>query len=246
MANSTEGAYEAAKIFCQKYEVCASRDFFDSNAGSYASLKDKYSDSSKFDSIASSAGSNTAANVMKRALWAMYYFECFKNAPTDAADLPIATADLSDKQRKVLEFAQTYKGVGKSAKTGYCQAWVADVYSKALGIGRSSQEYACLAGDIWGKYSIEGFPDYFVSDSKPKSTNKPKCKLSQVPIGSCIWMLWSGYSGYPGHAVIYVGNGNVIGNNGGSSIPTIKTLQSFVDSGYKGFVWGWNGNVSLI
>lgn len=247
--NSQAGAYEACRIFCQKYEVCAGREYL---TGNYQNVLNKFNeiekDSSKFDSAAK-ALTTSSTNVAKRGLWTLYYYECFSKAPVNedgTVPLNIDNTNLTEKQKKVINFGRTFKGSGNSAESGYCQAWVADVYSKALGVSRASRGHASEAGRDWGRYRIEGFPDYTDrSKLKFSSTDLPTCKLSQVPIGATVYALWSGNSGYSGHVAIYVGDGKWLGNHGGS-IPSTKTLQAFADKGYKGFVWGWNGNESLL
>lgn len=150
-------------------------------------------------------------------------------------------SNLSDKQQKVVSYAKSYH----TGTAGYCQKWVADVYSKALGVTRKSASTASEAAKLWGKGSISGTPDY--NREGYNSANLTKIDLSSVPIGACIWMLNSPYSGKPGHVGIYTGGDQIIGNHGGSNpIPSSKSLQNFVNQGYKGFVWGWNGNEVLV
>lgn len=153
------------------------------------------------------------------------------------------SSSTNNMQQKLVEFAKTFKGGNyggsDSSTPGYCQAWVADVYKLVTKKSRASKNKASDAGKAWGHHSISGYKDY------DNSSSLPKTKVSDIPIGACIWMLYSPYSGTTGHAVIYIGNGMVVGNNGGSIVPTQVSLQHFADQGYKGFVWGWNGEYDL-
>lgn len=131
-------------------------------------------------------------------------------------------SNTSDVQLEVVRIAQSFKGEGKSSKSGYCQAWVADVIKLATG-KRLSMSSAKLAGETWG-----------ISND-----------LSNIPLGATIWALYNPN----GHAAIYIGN-NKVANNRGNNSPYIDTLDYYKrwaskKSGYKGMVWGWNGNINL-
>ena len=223
VADSADGAAQAAAIWCDDFE----------NPG--------------------------IPHLETRQTKAKEYYEIFKagkivngtyegpSLSEDAIDLSnIDQTNLTEKQKKVLKFGASYKGDATSGQSGYCQAWVADVYAKALGVSRASRGHASEAGRDWGKYRIKGFPDY-TDRNKLNFSSKdlPECSLSQVPIGACVYALYSASSGYSGHVAIYIGGGEWLGNHG-SPVPSVKTIQQFADKGYKGFVWGWNGDESLL
>lgn len=227
----------------------------------------------KLDAVSDSAeGASKAAEIFcvdferpgiphleKRQTKAKEYYEIFKDGKivngayegpslsSDATDLSnIDQTNLTEKQKKVLKYAASYGGDATSSKSGYCQAWVADVYANALNVERSSSTYASDCGKSWGKASIKDTPDWNRGDGHDTS-KMTKVDITSVPIGACIWMMRSPYSGYPGHVGIYIGGRDIIGNHGGDSPPPhVKTLEHFIKVGYKGFVWGWNGNESLI
>lgn len=245
--DSQQGAHNAAHYFCSMYEKCAGYKFMGSSPGDFNSMKSKYvKDSSKFDSIAASVTSNNnERNVYKRGLWAIYYYDCFSAAPkpTAAGGTGANNGNLTEKQQKVIAFAETYGGDANSSQKGHCQAWVADVYAKALGISRQSANSAGDAGMQWGVRALEGFPDY-----QNKTASMKKCSVSEIPIGACVYMLYSPSKGTLGHVGIYYGNGTIIGNHGwrGDKVPAIRSLEDYKSAKYLGFLWGWNGNVSLL
>lgn len=151
-----------------------------------------------------------------------------------------SNTNLTEAQRKVAKYAEGFTGSGNSAKSGWCQAWVADVYANATGLDRKSANTAAEAAKLYATHSISGLPSYNGSNTKSST------KLNDIPIGATIYMTYSPYNPSSGHAVIYLGNGKVAGNNGGTSdTKRIKDIQDFVNQGYKGFEWGWNGNYDL-
>ena len=103
-----------------------------------------------------------------------------------------------------------------SARSGYCQAWVADVY-QAVTDSRGSAHCALCAADMWAVSS----------------------DWSKIPVGATVY----GYASNPyGHVGIYISNGMVAHNIG--EIKT-QSLESWIKT-YKGFAWGWENGDSLI
>lgn len=116
-------------------------------------------------------------------------------------------------QAKVVEVAQNSASYGISAKAGYCQAWVYQVYYKA-GACPAGTSVCCAihAGQKWGV-----------------STD-----WSQIQVGATVY----GYSGSKyGHVGIYIGDGIVAHNVGGVAF---TDLDEWIKT-YKGVCWGWNG-----
>ncbi len=143
-------------------------------------------------------------------LWASIIYS-FKG---DDADIDIGLLDFgnetaNDMQRKIVAVALNSESYGISAKSGYCQAWVADVYQAATG-KRGHAHCALCAADMWA-----------VSND-----------WSQIQVGATIY----GYASNPyGHVGIYIGNGQVIHNLSGTV--KVQSLESWVKD-FKGFAWG--------
>ena len=131
----------------------------------------------------------------------------------DIKDLDFSNETVNDTQKKIVAVATNSAKYGISARSGYCQAWVADVYQAVTG-SRGSAHCALCAADMWA-----------VSND-----------FSQIPVGATVY----GYSSSKyGHVGIYIGNGMVAHNIGEIKI---QSLESWVKT-YKGFAWGWeNGN----
>lgn len=135
----------------------------------------------------------------------------------DIGSLDFGNETVNDTQRKIVAVALNSESYGISAKSGYCQAWVADVYQAVTG-SRGSAHCALCAADMWA-----------VSND-----------FSQIPVGATVY----GYAGNPyGHVGIYIGNGQVIHNLSGTV--KVQSLESWVND-FKGFAWGWENGIVLI
>lgn len=132
----------------------------------------------------------------------------------DIKDLDFSNETVNDTQKKIVAVATNSAKYGISARSGYCQAWVADVYQAVTG-SRGSAHCALCAADMWAVSS----------------------DFSQIPVGATVY----GYSSSQyGHVGIYIGNGMVAHNIGEIKI---QSLESWIKT-YKGFAWGWeNGNI---
>lgn len=132
----------------------------------------------------------------------------------DIKDLDFSNETVNNTQKKIVAVATNSAKYGISARSGYCQAWVADVYQAVTG-SRGSAHCALCAADMWSVSS----------------------DFSQIPVGATVY----GYSSSQyGHVGIYIGNGMVAHNIGEIKI---QSLESWVKT-YKGFAWGWeNGNI---
>lgn len=132
----------------------------------------------------------------------------------DIKDLDFSNETVNDTQKKIVAVATNSAKYGISARSGYCQAWVADVYQAVTG-SRGSAHCALCAADMWAVSS----------------------DFSQIPVGATVY----GYSSSKyGHVGIYIGNGMVAHNIGEIKI---QSLESWVKN-YKGFAWGWeNGYI---
>lgn len=131
----------------------------------------------------------------------------------DIKDLDFSNETVNDTQKKIVAVATNSAKYGISARSGYCQAWVADVY-QAVTCSRGSAHCALCAADMWAVSS----------------------DFSQIPVGATVY----GYSSSKyGHVGIYIGNGMVAHNIGEIKI---QSLESWIKT-YKGFAWGFeNGN----
>lgn len=131
----------------------------------------------------------------------------------DIKDLDFLNETVNDTQKKIVAIATNSAKYGISARSGYCQAWVADVYQAVTG-SRGSAHCALCAADMWAVSS----------------------DFSQIPVGATVY----GYSSSKyGHVGIYIGKGMVAHNIGEIKI---QSLESWIKA-YKGFAWGWeNGS----
>lgn len=131
----------------------------------------------------------------------------------DIKDLDFSNETVNDTQKKIVAVATNSAKYGISARSGYCQAWVADVYQAVTG-SRGSAHCALCAADMWAVSS----------------------DFSQIPVGATVY----GYSSSQyGHVGIYIDNGKVAHNIG---YVKVQSLESWIKT-YKGFAWGWeNGN----
>ncbi len=132
----------------------------------------------------------------------------------DIKDLDFSNETVNDTQKKIVAVATNSAKYGISARSGYCQAWVADVYQAVTG-SRGSAHCALCAADMWAVSS----------------------DFSQIPVGATVY----GYSSSQyGHVGIYIGNGKVAHNIG---YVKVQSLESWIEQ-YKGFCWGWeNGYI---
>lgn len=150
-------------------------------------------------------------------LWASIIFSTGSNSNVDIdiGSLDFGDETVNDTQRKIVAVATNSSSYGISAGSGYCQAWVADVYQAVTG-SRGSAHCALCAADMWAV-----------------STD-----WSKIQVGATVY----GYASNPfGHVGIYIGNGKVIHNLSGTV--KVQSLESWVKD-FKGFAWGWeNGNV---
>ena len=151
-------------------------------------------------------------------LWAsiIYGFNG-NNKDIDIGSLDFGNETVNDIQRKLVAVATNSESYGISAKSGYCQAWVADVYQAVTG-RRGSAHCALCAADMWA-----------VSQD-----------FSKIQVGATVY----GYASNPyGHVGIYIGNGKVIHNLSGTV--KVQSLESWVKD-FKGFAWGWENGENLI
>ena len=133
----------------------------------------------------------------------------------DIKDLDFSNETVNDTQKKIVAVATNSAKYGISARSGYCQAWVADVYQAVTG-SRGSAHCALCAADMWAVSS----------------------DFSQIPVGATVY----GYSSSQyGHVGIYIGNGMVAHNIGEIKI---QSLESWIET-YKGFAWGWENGKKL-
>lgn len=145
-------------------------------------------------------------------LWASIIFSTGGNSNIDIDfdALDFGDETVNDMQRKLVAVATNSESYGISAKSGYCQAWVADVYQAVTG-SRGSAHCALCAADMWA-----------VSDD-----------WSKIQVGATVY----GYASNPyGHVGIYIGNRKVIHNLSGTV--KVQSLESWVKD-FKGFAWGW-------
>lgn len=152
-------------------------------------------------------------------LWASIIFSTGGNTNVDIDfdALDFGDETVNDTQRKIVVVATNSESYGISAKSGYCQAWVADVYQAVTG-SRGSAHCALCAAEKWA-----------VSDD-----------WSKIQVGATVY----GYASNPyGHVGIYIGNGKVIHNLSGTI--KVQSLESWVKD-FKGFAWGWENGEKLI
>ena len=130
----------------------------------------------------------------------------------DISSLTFENETVDDVQKKIVAVATNSEAYSISARSGYCQAWVSDVYQVATG-KRPSAHCAICAGEKWGVSS----------------------DWSKITVGAAVYA----YASNPyGHVAIYIGNGTVIHNLMGTV--TVQSLESFVE-GFHAFAWGYEG-----
>lgn len=155
----------------------------------------------------------------------IYKYGSFFDHPEWAtASLSASSSDsevAGDSQQKVATVAKDSSKYGIAATSGACQAWVADVYQKALGGSRNSKGTAAEAARTWSVSS----------------------NFQNIQPGATVYGLSSknanGYKKHQGHVGIYVGNGEVYHNVGHVAH---CSLNSWIST-YNGKCWGWNGVV---
>ena len=114
----------------------------------------------------------------------------------DIKDLDFSNETVNDTQKKIVAVATNSAKYGISARSGYCQAWVADVYQAVTG-SRGSAHCALCAAEMWAVSS----------------------DFSQIPVGATVY----GYSSSKyGHVGIYIGNGMVAHNIGEIKIQSLE------------------------
>ncbi len=151
-------------------------------------------------------------------LWASIIFSTGgnTNVDIDIGSLDFGNETVNDTQRKIVAVATNSESYGISAKSGYCQAWVADVYQAVTG-SRGSAHCALCAAEKWA-----------VSQD-----------FSKIQVGATVY----GYSSSQfGHVGIYIGNGMVAHNIGEVKI---EKLDEWIKK-YKGFAWGWENDITLV
>ena len=130
----------------------------------------------------------------------------------DIGSLNFENETADEVQKKIVAVATNSEAYSISARSGYCQAWVADVYQASTG-KRPSAHCAICAGEQWGVSS----------------------DWSKITVGAAVYA----YASNPyGHVAIYIGNGTVIHNLMGTV--TVQSLESFV-KGFHAFAWGFEG-----
>ena len=82
----------------------------------------------------------------------------------DIGSLKFDNETVNDTQKKIVAVATNSAKYGISARSGYCQAWVADVYQAVTG-SRGSAHCALCAADMWAVSS----------------------DFSQIPVGATVY-----------------------------------------------------------
>lgn len=151
-------------------------------------------------------------------LWASIIYNVGSNTSgIDIGSLHFENETANDTQKKIVAVATNSEYYGISASSGYCQAWVADVYQAVTG-SRGHAHCALCAAEQW---AVSG-------------------DWSKIPVATTVY----GYASNPyGHVGIYIGNGQVAHNLSGEIV--IQSLDSWV-SQFKGFAWGWESGKNLI
>lgn len=128
----------------------------------------------------------------------------------DIGSITFEDETVNDTQKKIVAVATNSEKYGISACSGYCEAWVEDVYQVVTG-KRASAHCALCAAEKFG-----------ISND-----------WNNIPVGAAVF----GYASNPyGHVGIYIGNGQVVHNLSGTI--TTQSLESWVEQ-FKGFYWGY-------
>lgn len=130
----------------------------------------------------------------------------------------------TDAQNRIVEVARNSEKYSISAAGGYCEAWAEEVYRKA---GVSIDKHCC-AGKNRALYTVG------------KSSKN-------IPLGAMVYNDPAVYQSRTndtcgrnaGHVGIYIGNGQIISNIGGTVIDTVEGWTAYY--GFGG--WGWGGAV---
>lgn len=130
----------------------------------------------------------------------------------------------SDVQNRIAEIARNSGSYGIPATGGLCETWVEAVYRKA-GVSINN---ICCAGKNRSLYTVS------------KSS-------ANIPIGAMVYNDPAVYQSRTndtcgrnaGHVGIYIGNGQIISNIGGTTIDTVEGWTAYY--GFGG--WGWGGAV---
>ena len=128
----------------------------------------------------------------------------------------------SDVQQRIVAIAEDYQNYGITAPAGYCEMWAEQVY-RAAGVQVNNW---CCAG-------------------RNRVTNVVSTDSSNIPVGAMVYNDPAVYNSHTtcscgmnaGHVGIYIGNGMIISNIGGSSTDTLESWTSYY--GFGG--WGWGG-----
>ena len=128
----------------------------------------------------------------------------------------------TDMQNRIVTIAQNYQSYGITAPAGYCEMWAEQVY-RAAGVQVNNW---CCAG-------------------RNRMTNVVSHDSSNIPIGAMVYNDPAVYNSRTtcgcglnaGHVGIYLGNGQIMSNIGGSAIDTLESWTSYY--GFGG--WGWGG-----
>lgn len=122
----------------------------------------------------------------------------------------------NDTQRMIVKVAISASDYGIKATENQCEAWVADIYQKVLGV-RGYAPSAVMAGRAWSV-----------------STDWSKIQVGAAVYGTAAQQY--------GHVGIYIGNGLVIHNLSG--YVKTESLESWVRA-YNGKCWGWENAQNL-
>ncbi|MGP1544313.1 MAG: hypothetical protein ACTTIO_05070 [Candidatus Fimenecus sp.] len=134
----------------------------------------------------------------------------------DFSDINFENEEAGDLQKTVVKIAICAEEYGITLKPQMCQAYVADVYEKALGV-RGHAESAVMAGRVWS-----------VSED-----------WKTIQVGAAVY---GNSNCIYGHVGIYIGGGKVAHNINGKVI--IQPLDSFINQ-YNCKCWGWENGQNL-
>lgn len=145
-----------------------------------------------------------------------YIIYISSHTTVDFSNISFENESANDTQKKIVAVALSASEYGINANVNQCEAWVADIYQKVLGV-RGYAPSAIMAGRSWSV-----------------STDWSKIQVGAAVYGTA--------SQQYGHVGIYIGNGLVIHNLSGN----VKTesLESWVNT-YNGKCWGWENAQNL-
>ena len=136
-----------------------------------------------------------------------FYREFYEKTSSD--NVSGETADLTQDQLDVIHVAMHSEDYGISAESGYCMAWVANVF-------RAAGQPIMPSASAIAAANRDGLSDDF----------------SEIPVGAVVF--GHSQSRY-GHIGIYVGDGKVCHNIGSVAVDPLETWMET----YDGFCWGW-------